>query len=58
MQRIYLGVKADKSGLKKAMRKAIEIQDQLIVGSFQWRDYDQNYHSAETEEAYGRKSKQ
>lgn len=58
MQRIYLGVKADKSGLKKAMRKAIEIQDQLIVGSFQWRDYDQNYHSTETEEAYGRKSKQ
>ena len=48
MQRISLGVKADKHGLKKALWKAREIQVKLITDSFQWRDYDSSYHSKES----------
>ena len=48
MQRISLGVKADKHGLKKALWKAREIQVKLITNSFQWRDYDPTYHNTET----------
>ena len=48
MQRISLGVKGDKPGLKKALWKAREIQVKLITDSFQWRDYDPTYHNTET----------
>lgn len=48
MQRISLGIKADKPGLKSALQTALKIQEQLKNNSFQWRDYDSNYHSKES----------
>ena len=48
MQRISLGLKADKLGLKIALQTALKIQEQLKTDSFQWRDYDSNFHSKES----------